>query len=126
MPWGGAASDIVTRQAMAADGTGRCDPDAFLVEPERIQPGLVIVSVAPEVVRTGKSPDSGLGSSGICFFIGVSAVTVSRPVACPAAGNHDISKVGAANIAGCDKAVTVGSGDIACHGSSADGITKIV
>lgn len=125
MPWGGASPDIVTRQAMAADGKGRYDPDAFLVEPERLHPGSVIIPVAPEVVRTGKSPDSGLGSSGICFFIGVSAAAVSRPVACPAAGNHDISKVGAANIAGGNEAVTVGSGDIACHGSSADGITKI-
>lgn len=125
MPWGGASPDIVTRQAMAADGKGQRNPDAFLVEPERLQRGLVIIPVAPEVVRTGKSPDSGLGSSGICFFIGVSAVTVSRPVACPAAGNHDISKVGAANIAGGNEAVAVGTGDIARHGSSADGIIKI-
>lgn len=111
---------------MVADGKGRCAPDAFLAEQEWLQWGSVVVPIAPKIVRARKSPDAGPGSTSTCFLIGIGPAAVSRPVACPAAGDHDLAKVLAVNRAGGNEAVAILPRHITSHGLPLDVVAKIV
>lgn len=86
---------------------------------------LVIVTIAPEIVRAFEAPDTAAGLSGVAFFVRIGTLAVAGPVPGPAFTDHVVGEALAASLALPNTAViAVFAVDIATNCSFADEVLQ--